>query len=70
MQAARQSDYVSVDNCLAAEQTSEIRHEYLGGFEVLSPSTERAEKVVGPDARLALASLQLVLALAAVYEGI
>ena len=32
MQAAVKSDFISVTDYLAAEETSDVRHEYLGGL--------------------------------------
>ena len=46
MQAAVQSDYVRVEDYLAAEEASEIRHEYLGGAVYAMAGETRAHNTI------------------------
>jgi hypothetical protein len=78
MQAAAQRDYITVANYLAAEERSEVRHEYLGGM-VYATSREavcfrrangwRAERITFEQTSLSLKSIELSLPMSAIYEG-
>ncbi len=46
MQTATQSDYLSVEDYLAAEEASEVRHEYLGGFVYAKAGETRAHNAI------------------------
>jgi len=46
MQAAAQSDYVRVEDYLAAEEAREIRHEYLGGAVYAMAGETRAHNTI------------------------
>lgn len=45
-EAALQHDFVSVEDYLAAEETSDIRHEYLGGLVYAMSGTTRAHNTI------------------------
>src|SRR6266508_990801 len=46
MEAVVQNDYVSVEDYLAAEEKSDIRHEYLGGFVYAMAGETRAHNTI------------------------
>ena len=46
MQTAVENDFVSVADYLAAEQTSEVRHEYLGGWVYAMAGETRAHNTI------------------------
>ncbi len=54
MQAVVQSDYVTVEDYLAAEETSDIRHEYLGGLVYAMAGETRAHNTIVLNLALAL----------------
>lgn len=75
MQAAEKHDYVGVEDYLAAEELSKVRHESLGGLVYARAGKTRALNPIalnlaGLEAQFTLASLQLTLPVAAVYEGL
>ncbi len=48
MQTAIQNEFVSVEDYLAAEEASDVRHEYLGGFVyAMAGETRRHNRIVG-----------------------
>lgn len=72
VRTAVKSDFVSVEDYLAAEEASEIRHEYSAPEITLfrRSSDWKAEKVSGAKATALLRLLKFSLPLSAVYEGV
>lgn len=75
MQVAEKHGDVSVEDYLAAEELSEIRHEYRGGQVYARAGETRPHNTIalnlaGLEARFTLASLLLSLPVAAVDEGL
>ncbi len=54
MQAAEQHDYVSVEDYLAAEELSEVRHEYLGGLVYAMAGETRAHNTIALNLAVAI----------------
>jgi Uma2 family endonuclease len=54
MQAAVQNDYVTVEDYLAAEEASEVRHEYLGGLVYAMAGETRAHNQITGNLYLAI----------------
>ena len=54
MQAAVKSDFVSVPDYLAAEEASDIRHEYLGGLVYATAGETRAHNQIAQNIAFAL----------------
>lgn len=75
MQAAEKHNDVGVEDYLAAEELGKIRREYLGGQVYARAGETRAHNSIalnlaGLEAQFTLASLQLTLPVATVYEGL
>ncbi len=54
MQAAEKHDYVSVEDYLAAEELSEVRHEYLGGLVYAMAGETRAHNTIALNLAVAI----------------
>jgi hypothetical protein len=70
MQAALKRGLISVEDYLAGEESSKIKHEYVGGVALFRRANQWRPEVFNQiEATLSLGSLGLALPLAAIYDG-